>query len=111
MFEYVLTSSDMCEIYNGWISDKDKVQRLADSDGSTPEKVIKDIIVGMIGECGGYHCVSRFYKCESPEFGILERNSEIWDKDLIPLEDVRIKTASGNIQIVLRSMSCLRWFK
>lgn len=111
MFEYTLSSSDMNEIYNGWISDADKVQRLADSDRSKPEKVIKDIIVGMIGECGSYHWVSRFYRCELPKFGVLQRNAGIWEKDLIPLEDVRIQTALGKNQTVLRSISCKSQFR
>lgn len=109
-FEYILDSSDMSDIYGGWISDKDKVRRLAESDRTTPEKVIKDIIVGMIGECGAYHWVSQYYKCEYPNFGIMERDAEIWTKDLMALEDIRIKTATGNIQTVLRSVSCKSQF-
>lgn len=110
MFEYSLSRSDMTEIYNGWISDPEKIQRLADSDGSTPAKVIKDIIVGMIGECGAHHWVSQFYKCAPPEFGVIKRDAKIWDKDLIPLEDVRIVTASGEKRTVLRSISCKAQF-
>lgn len=109
-FEHTLSVPDMKGIYGGWISDEAKVQRLADSDGTTPEKVIKDIIVGMIGECGSYHWISQDHQCEPPEFGVLERDEKIWSKDLIALEDIQVETAAGNVQTVLRSISCKSQF-
>lgn len=109
-YECTLSRSDMNEIYNGWFSDDEKIQSLADSDGTTPEEVRKNIIGGMIGECGSHHWVSQHYECEPPEFGIIERDEEIWAKDLISLEDILIETVSGTTKTVLRSISCKSQF-
>jgi len=64
----------------------------------------------MIGEQGSYNWICKYYKCEQPFFGVLERDATIWSKDLVTLEDVRIRTSSGNIQVVERSISCKSQF-
>ncbi len=109
-FESILDTPQMLRVCNSWISDKDKMVRLAESDGRPVWKIIQDSVLGMVGEQGAYNWVSQLYKCEEPFFGVLERDAGIWSKDLIALEDVQIKTPSGNIQVVERSATCKAQF-
>ena len=105
--EFELSGPQTTEIHVGsWITDEDKMRRLAESDGVAVAKVKKDAIVGMIVERGGHIWVSQDHKCEQPDFGVVERNDKIWGKDLVLLEDLRIKTASGQEQVVMRSVTC-----
>lgn len=109
-FESILDESQMLAICNSWISDKPKMESLAGSDNRPLGKIIQDAVLGMVGEQGSYNWVSKYYECEQPFFGVLKRDAGIWSKDLITQEDVRIRTAAGNVQIVERSISCKSQF-
>ena len=108
---FVLGPMEMNEIYNGWISDEEKLLRLAESDGRHVSYIVRDAITGMIGEWGAYHFMKSYnIPCRTPECGVLDRDKSIWGKDLLTLQDVRITTASGQEVIVDRSISCKAQF-
>ncbi len=109
-YESVLGTSQMLAIRNGWIYDENKMQNLAESDNRDTNKIIQDVVLGMVGEQGAYNWLSKNYKCKQPFFGVLERNEDIWSRDLVSLEGVRIKTAYNSTQIVERSISCKSQF-
>lgn len=105
---FTLESEEMKAIYNNsWIADKNKMSRIAQYDFRASSKIIRDVVTGMIGEWGAYHYLSSYgIDCEKPQCGVLERKSDIWDKDLSSLESIKIKTGTNKTQTVDRSVSC-----
>lgn len=102
-----LTSEDMQPIYSGWVSDKKKVEKIAKLDGKSPKKVACNIITGMSGElCGYIDFTDKLgFECEPPDFGVRERNSEIWDKDLVCFEPVPF-IRNGKQMLASELVSC-----
>ncbi len=104
---FVLCEDEANEICNGWISDKQKMQLISYSDGRPVSKIIRDAVTGMTGEWGSYLYVSGHdILCERPQCGVMRRDAEIWNKDLMASEPFRIYRADGKSHVVDQSISC-----